>query len=63
MNSRFPSASTQNNAGPGEQDLPFRMSRELVTQDGDSVDGPTPVEVGLQLLRRGPVVHLGAQRV
>ena len=33
-------------------------ARELVAEDGDPVDGPAALEVGLELLRRHLVVHL-----
>ena len=34
------------------------MSSELVTEDGDTVNGATGLEVGLKLLGSGTVVHL-----
>lgn len=40
---------------------PFGMPRELVAEDGHSVDLPTAVEVRLQLFRRAPVIHLQQQ--
>jgi len=44
-------------------DPPLGVSREAVTQYGDPVHGPTAVEVDLQLIRGGAVVHLGKQRL
>ena len=38
--------------------IPFGMSCEFIAEDGDTVDGSTGLEVGLQLLGRGTVVHL-----
>lgn len=40
------------------QSLPLRMSREPVTQDSDSVDRTTPVEMDLQLICSSSVVYL-----
>jgi len=39
-------------------ELPFGVSCKLITQDGDSVYGPTSVEVRLQLLCRRTIIHL-----
>lgn len=39
-------------------ELPFGVSCKLVTQDGDSVYGPTSVKVRLQLLCRRTIIHL-----
>jgi hypothetical protein len=42
----------------GAARAPFGLPRELVTQDGDSVDQPTVLKVRLQLLRRRHIVDL-----
>lgn len=41
---------------------PFGVSRKLVAQDGDVLDLPTDVEVGLQLPSNDPIVHLTQAR-
>ena len=40
--------------------IPFRVSRELVAKDGNTVDGTTCLEMLLNLFRRGGVVDLYA---
>ena len=39
--------------------IPHRPARDLVLADRDTLDGPTPLELCLELLLSGGVVDLG----
>ena len=45
-----------------ERWVPFGMTCELVTEDGDTVDGPAGLKVGLDIFSRRAIVNLSKVR-
>ena len=43
--------------------LPFGVTCEFVTEDGDAVDGPTRLKVGLDIFGRRTVINLYVQKM